>query len=45
MDSEAESKQVKSVIDDTFKAMNARDLGHALAHYADDGSWRIVETS
>ena len=37
MDTEAESKQVKSVIDDTFKAMNARDLDHALAHYADDG--------
>lgn len=36
MDTEAESKQVKSVIDDTFKAMNARDLDHALAHYADD---------
>jgi len=36
MDTEAESKQVKSVIDDTFKTMNARDLDHALAHYADD---------
>jgi hypothetical protein len=36
LDTEAESKLVKSVVDESFKASNARKLDLLLAHFSDD---------
>ncbi|HYB69588.1 MAG TPA: hypothetical protein VEH80_02890 [Candidatus Bathyarchaeia archaeon] len=36
LDAEAESKQIKTVIDEAFKASNAHNIDQTMAQYADD---------